>query len=77
MGDKSPKDKMKQQKAKEMEKIKQAQRDVLRAKATFLVPPHMPATGVDEQFGDVAWFVQVHTHAKGPDPNESWEIVVD
>ncbi len=59
------------------EKIKQAQRDVLRAKATFLVPPHMPATGVDEQFGDVAWFVQVHTRAKGPDPNESWEIVVD
>ncbi len=58
------------------ERIARAQGDVVRAKATIVVAPNMPATGVDDEMGDVVWTVQVFTRAKGPDPSESWEIVV-
>jgi len=59
------------------EKISAAKRDVVRAVATFVVPVEMPPTNDDEDGQPAMWSVYVHTHAKGPDPSESWEIAVD
>ncbi len=61
----------------EAEKISAAKRDVVRAVATFVVPVEMPPTNDDEDGQPAMWSVYVHTHAKGPDPSESWEIAVD
>lgn len=61
----------------EAENISATKRDVVRAVATFVVPVEMPPTNDDEDGQPAMWSVYVHTHAKGPDPSESWEIAVD